>query len=124
MASLWKYPRVSFLFILYCGASFLAILVGGFLIEASMFPFALGDAYSSLENLEEFYGMSEKDREDLSYMSTTGACLGSLSSIFALVFAWNATELGIVLFLGRKTEDLCLFDRQTKNELRQILAKP
>lgn len=95
-----------------------AILCGGFLIEASLFPFAVLDAFEGLPN-----GMSNRDQEDLNYLRMSCAVLGSLSIIFSLVFIWNSVELCIILCCGRQIQDFCLYDKQIKQELRLILNK-
>ena len=83
------------------------------------------DAYDSLaQEKSPINFMTPENRKDLTYMQYSNSIIGSLAIIFSLVFVWNAVDIAITLFCGRKPQDSCYYDHLVKKELRSIVQPP
>ena len=76
---------------------------------------------NTLPDEGDLYTQDLLKKSDVKYMYEVCVILGSLSIFFSLVFIWNAVELAIILFCGRKLENSCLCDKFVKEEMRAIL---
>jgi len=106
---------------MYITAFLLAVVTGGFLIEASMFPASIMAVGNALPDEKDLYAQDLLKKSDVEYMYEVCISLGSLSIFFSLVFLWNAVELGIILCCGRRLENSCLCEKFVKEEMRAIL---
>ena len=113
------------MFSMYVFAFVLAIVSGGILIDASMAPFVVNDAYDVIEENDQVgktrQTQMDSDREDLKYLYLSSLVIGSLSIFFSLVFLWQAVDLGIILFCGR-TKSKNAYEHYVKKQMRQIVG--
>ena len=120
-----SYPIALFMFSMYVFAFVLAIVSGGILIDASMAPFVVNDAYDVIEENDQVgktrQTQMDSDREDLKYLYLSSLVIGSLSIFSSLVFLWQAVDLGIILFCGR-TKSKNAYEHYVKKQMRQIVG--
>ena len=124
MSEMYKHPIFLALFLINTLAAVTSIITGVVLIESSLEPASMTDAYDALaQEKSPLNFMTPENRKDLTYMQYSNSIIGSLAIIFSLVFVWNAVDIAIILLCGRKPQDSCYYVHLVKKELRSIVNK-
>jgi hypothetical protein len=119
-----KYPIFFTIFCLYIFGAILAIIMGGFLIDASFFAFTTEETLDALKGQNLTLTHTDKDLEDLKIVQQGCIIIGALGILMSTVFMWNAIDIGILLFTGRSYgRQCCIYDKKLKNEMRSMVGK-
>ena len=122
MAGKLKEPFFFFLMVINVIAAIISILIGIFLIQASMFPTSMEELNEIVKEAKMAPIFDDVNYKSVVYMQQISIVLGGLSIIFSSFFIWTAIHIGIIYFWGEK-EDFCLCDQKVKREILEVTLK-